>query len=283
MNIKVIEQQEIIEIYGLDHSPWVQSVLLCLYDNKFNYSLKSVPSLSLFFRSGVMMPALRFKSNGWKLDSAEILESLGYKALSTIEKKLIFKTWQGVQHRVDNPFKFFYRFSICKGFYKSKLINFFHHILRPFIAIYFFLLLNIIKIKIKKIHIKENFFDQYSYWNNKLSLQGTDFFGGSIPNIIDYQLFGIIQSHCSIPYQPLIKTLQENRELNYIREWISNMHIKFAHYPHLYSANFFCPKQNIVKKATYLERLAYWFGLIIFFVILPFTITLLIYLFIIRK
>ena len=230
------ENFQIVDLYGNDHSPWVQSVLLCLYDKNINYNLRVIPTLSLLFKSGVMMPAMRDDNYKWKLDSAEILQKLGNDSLSSSEKKLIFKTWQGVQHRVDNPLRFFYAFSLCKGFHNNKLFNLYNHALRPLTSIYFFTLLNIIKIKIRKFTINEKFFDQYSYWNKKLLTQGTNFFGGYSPNIIDYQLFGVIQCHCSIPYPPLIKTLQENPDLSYLRKWISQMHVKFADYPHLYSA-----------------------------------------------
>lgn len=280
---KTRKERELSEIYGLDHSPWVQSVLLCLYFNKINYNIRTIPTVGLLIKSGVMMPALRIENSQWKLDSMNILQTLGCDPISSSESKLIFKTWRGVQHRADNPFKFFYSFSLCKGFYRNKFINLFYHACRPLISIYFLILLNIIKIKLKKFDTKENFIDQYVYWNNRLSNQDTNFFGGDTLNIIDYQLFGIIQSHCSIPYYPLIKTLQKNEELVYLRKWISNMHIKFAHYPHLYSADYFNPKQKNIQKSTFLERAAYWSGLMTMFVILPFTIILILYFFIKRE
>ena len=112
MSNKSYGNSQIIDLYGNDHSPWVQSVLLYLYDKNINYNLRTIPTLSLLFKSGVMMPAIRDDSYKWKLDSAEILHKLGNDTLSSSEKKLIFKTWQGVQHRVDNPLTFFYAFSL---------------------------------------------------------------------------------------------------------------------------------------------------------------------------
>ena len=283
MSKNSVKKSQIIDLYGNDHSPWVQSVLLCLYDKNINYNLRVIPTLSLLFKSGVMMPAMRDDNYKWKLDSVEILQILGNDSISSSEKKLIFKTWQGVQHRVDNPLKFFYAFSLCKGFHNNKLFNLYNHALRPLTSIYFFTLLNIIKTKIRKFTINENFFDQYVYWNNKLISKGSNFFGGDTLNIIDYQLFGVIQCHCSIPYSPLIKTLQENTELDYLRKWISNMHIKFADYPHLYSADYFNPKQKIIQKASIIEKITYWSGLATFLLMLPFTIVLILFLLIRRK
>ena len=108
MDMNKIKKLETLDVYGLDHSPWVQSILLSLYDNKLNYNIRTIPTLSLLSKSGVMMPAIRIDDSQWKLDSMEILLSFGYDSIPSSEKKLIFRTWQGVQHRVDNPFKFFY-------------------------------------------------------------------------------------------------------------------------------------------------------------------------------
>jgi len=283
MSNKSDEKSQIIDLYGNDHSPWVQSVLLYLYDNNINYNLRTIPTLSLLLKSGVMMPAIRLNSYKWKLDSTEILQTFGNDSVSSSEKQLIFKTWQGVQHRVDNPFMFFYAFSLCKGFQNNALFNLYNHALRPLTSIYFFTLLSIIKIKIRKFTINEKFLDQYAYWNNKLLTQGTNFFGGNSLNIIDYQLFGIIQCHCSIPYFPLVKTLQEDQELDCLRKWISNMHVKFANYPHLYSANYFNPKQKIIQKASFLEKITYWSGFVTLLLMLPFTIVLILILLMRRK
>jgi hypothetical protein len=283
MDINKLKKSETLDVYGLDHSPWVQSILLSLYDNKLNYNIRTIPTLSLLSKSGVMMPAIRIDDSQWKLDSMEILLSLGYDPIPSSEKKLIFRTWQGVQHRVDNPLKFFYYFSLCRGFNKNKIFNLISHALRPIITIYFFTLLNIIKIKIKSFNSNEKFLDQYTYWNNKLSKQGTKFFGGDVLNIIDYQLFGIIQSHCSIPYLPLIETLQKNQELDYLRKWISNMQFKFVDYPHLYSANYFDPVQPNIERASIIERTIYWLGLITMLILLPVTVIILLFLFSKRK
>ena len=54
MTTKFDEKYQIVDLYGNDHSPWVQSVLLCLYDKKMSYNLRTIPTLSLFFKSGLM-------------------------------------------------------------------------------------------------------------------------------------------------------------------------------------------------------------------------------------
>ena len=61
------------------------------------------------------------------------------------------------------------------------------------------------------------------------------------------------------------------------------MHIKFADYPHLYSADYFYPKQKIIQKASIIEKITYWSGLFTFLLILPFTVVLILSLLMRRK
>ena len=94
-NQKIMQKSHIVEIYGEDHSPWVQSVLLGMHDNNINYNLRAVPTIGLLSKSGMMMPAMRIGRSEWKLDSMEILQTLGYDSVPSLEKKMIFKTWNG--------------------------------------------------------------------------------------------------------------------------------------------------------------------------------------------
>lgn len=51
-----------VDVYGADHSPWVQAVLLGPHDAGVPHSLSSLPTLRTFLRSGVTMsahPAMR--------------------------------------------------------------------------------------------------------------------------------------------------------------------------------------------------------------------------------
>ena len=47
-----------VEVYGADHSPWVQAVLLTLHDKGIEHNLRSVPPCEAFSRWGVFMPAV---------------------------------------------------------------------------------------------------------------------------------------------------------------------------------------------------------------------------------
>ena len=67
-----------MQVYGADHSPWVQAVLLGLHAQKHAYTLTTVPPLALLFKSGVMMPAAKTSDTPWLLESADILQQIGF-------------------------------------------------------------------------------------------------------------------------------------------------------------------------------------------------------------
>ena len=59
-----------------------------------------------------MMPAAKINKGSWNLDSEKILKLLGYEGIDKVDKLAIFRTWNGVLHRVDNPIAFFHSFSL---------------------------------------------------------------------------------------------------------------------------------------------------------------------------
>ena len=71
-----------VDVYGADHSPWVQAVLLGLHDGGIPHSLTSLPPLETFRKSGVMMPAARIDGGRWQLESAEILRDVGFGSIT---------------------------------------------------------------------------------------------------------------------------------------------------------------------------------------------------------
>ena len=110
-HFKMIQKNiEHVSVYGVLHSPWVQAVLLGLHEKDISHSVQPIPSLSSLVTSGLMMPAAKVNKGSWQLDSEEILKSIGYEGIDKVDKRAIFRTWDGVLHRVDNPFKFFHGF-----------------------------------------------------------------------------------------------------------------------------------------------------------------------------
>ena len=96
-----------VKVYGFNHSPWVQAVLLALHDKKIDHDVYQCPPFEVFTKLGVYMPAVSIDDNSWEIESSKILQMLGYHAISKNELMNIQGTWQGVLNRANNPFKFF--------------------------------------------------------------------------------------------------------------------------------------------------------------------------------
>ena len=96
-----------IKVYGFNHSPWVQAVLLALHDQNIEHVVYQIPSFKIFNKWGIYMPVVSIDKNPAEIESTKILQKLGYNAITENELRAIRGTWQGVFHRTNNPLKFF--------------------------------------------------------------------------------------------------------------------------------------------------------------------------------
>jgi hypothetical protein len=177
-----------------------------------------------------------------------------------------------VQHRPDNPFHFFAAFARAgdrsPSFFKRSVRNF----LRSFIPFYMFLLINIVKWKLKPVD-PGNFGDQYLVWERAMESSTGPFLDGDVPGIRDMLLLGVVQCHSSIPVPPL-EPLCSDERLAGLRRWLANMHVRFKDYPHLYSDSYFERYLPQPVPAGPLQRAIFYLGLLTMFVAFPVTVTL---------
>ena len=96
------QKPDFVSLYGFDHSPWVQAVLVALHEAKIPYDLTTLPTPKLFFSSGIMMPAAKLNGSEWRLDSEKIIHELGYEAITDENLRLVYDAWVGVLHRPDS-------------------------------------------------------------------------------------------------------------------------------------------------------------------------------------
>ena len=71
-----------IRLYGGNHSPWVQAVMLGLHEKAIDYAHSTVPAPEAFLRWGVWMPAASFDGEPWQIESSEILKKIGFSEVS---------------------------------------------------------------------------------------------------------------------------------------------------------------------------------------------------------
>ena len=101
-----------IRLYGNDHSPWVQAVMLGLYEKEMEYTRITYPPLEVFKKSGPMMPAACIDGGHWFLESKVILRRIGFSEVSDLEMQALLRSWSGVMHRADYWPRFFGEFSL---------------------------------------------------------------------------------------------------------------------------------------------------------------------------
>ena len=260
------------KVYGFTHSPWVQAVLLALYDKEIDYDLYVRPPYDVFKKWGVYMPAVSLYEEPWEIESTEILTKLGYKSILDDELKAANKAWQGVLHRTDNPFKFFLNFARGGQISGSLINNSINNFLLSFVAFYMFMLINIGKWTLKQKE-PENFGDQFMYWENALDSSEGPFLDGMKPGSKDLVMFGIIQCHASIPV-PALNSLLNDQRLIKLRKWVNTMQTHFKGYPHLYTAKFFKSDITEADSADLFQIMSFFLGLLVMVLLLPITVLL---------
>jgi len=223
-----------------------------------------------------MMPAASVDGEPWQLESADILQRIGYETVSAEDLHAVNGAWRGVLHRPDSAFRFFYGFSLAGDPNASAMLRLRNNFLRSFATLYFFLLIRFSVLTAKNPD-PENFGDQFLFWEEKLTHCDGPFLGGESPDTIDLLLFGIIQCHCSIPVPP-IQALQQDPRLDRVRAWIAAMQERFSDYKHLYSGVYFEPHSLPPVPASLFERTIFWLGSAVMILSFPVTVPLIAFL-----
>ena len=259
------------KVYGVDHSPWVQAVLIGLHLRGVDYDLTPLPSLSSLSNTGLRMPAMQVAGE-WQTESAALLEAMAFDSASAADRAMIAATWQGVMHRGDNAYEFFRRFAAISMRSDSLFLRSIRQLLRPLVSLFFFTLIRGATWRLKPRDPRK-FANQFKPVNERL--QDQPFLAGSEPGILDFQQFGIVQCHCSIVHPPLLRAMTDDPELAAFRAWVLRMQDLLQDYEHLYSPAFFGTPERIVKPASPAQQALFWLGLALYLSVLPVTATLL--------
>jgi len=263
-------QPNYVRVYGNDHSPWVQAVLLGLHQKKIAHTLVTVPPLSVFLNSGILMPAARIDAGSWLLDSERILVELGFSDVDPDARRALLGIFRSsALRRADAPWTFWHRFSQARDGHAMLPRRLWNHFWRSFSIFYFFTLITMFSRRVPEV-APERLAQQFSYFQDRLGA-GAAFLGGETPDTIDFQLFGLVQMCSTIPGPPLA-VLQEGPNLDRLRDWIAAMQRRFSDYTHLYTAQDFEPRFPEIERATPLERFFYWSGAAFMWVAFPITV-----------
>jgi glutathione S-transferase len=256
-------------VYGNDHSPWVQAVLLGLHQKRITHTLVNVPPLSVFLASGVLMPAARIDDGPWLLDSETILVELGFTEAEADERRaLLIAFASSALRRADNPWKFWHRFSYAGDGHPRVARRLWNQFWRSFSIFYFFVLITMGRRAFPKANA-DQLVREFSFFQERLD--GAEYFGGTAPDTVDLQLFGLVQMCASIPV-PSLAVLREDSTLERLREWVQAMQRRFSDYRHLYSAQEFEPKLPEIEPASAIDRCFFWLGAALMWMAIPITL-----------
>lgn len=264
-----------ITMYGGDHSPWVQAILLGAREKKIPLTLRSTPPWAAFKRWGVLMPVASLDHGPWTRESATILQELGFEPLSTNDMQAIRDAWQGVLHRPDHLPTFLSEFSKAGDLHSNWLVRSIANFLRGYIAFYMLTLMAVARI-VRGLHDPDDFTQQFLFWENRLRNSPGEYLHGDTPSTADFLLFGIVQCHASVPVPPL-DSLQNDPRLPRLRRWIGTMQSRYVDYPHLYSGTYFQPHRPRPRPASIIQRTIFFTGLMATVVLLPVTLPLTLY------
>ena len=261
-----------VQVYGNDHSPWVQAVLLGLHQAGIAHDLVTAPPLPVFLESGVLMPAASIDGAGWQVDSARILAAVGYSDVDAPMRRALQRAFlSAAMYRTEDPWQFWHRFSYARDDHPSTGRHLWNHFWRAFPVFYFFMLISFGRWRTPP-RGAEAIVADFGTLQDELA-PGQRFLGGEAPDTADFQLFGLIQMCASIPGLPL-EVLRESPRLERLRGWIEAMQTAFRDYGHLYTACVFEPKVAAPRTASALERGFYWVGAAVCWVAVPVTLPL---------
>jgi len=257
-------------VYGNDHSPWVQAVLLGLHQKKIAHTLVTVPPLSVFLSSGILMPAARIDDGPWLLDSERILVEIGFSDVDADTRRALLVAFgSGAMRRADGSWDFWYRFSYARDGHPMLRRRLWNHFWRPFSLLYFFTLITMGRRGLPR-PTPERLAREFSFFQEQLR-PGVEFLGGGAPDTVDLQLYGLVQMCASIP-GPSLAVLREDPTLRSFRRWVEAMQRRFSDYTHLHTARDFEPKLPKIESAPGLERFFYWSGAAFMWIAFPITL-----------
>ena len=259
-------------VYGADHSPWVQAVLLGLYERGIDTQVVQTPPLSIAFDSGIFMPAVQYDDEQrWRFDSTAILAELGFRAIADPDLEAMRRIFSlSAYARTDSPLAFFASWARLRDDTPNPVVRAWRHFTRTAAPFYFFTLISVVRRRARR-PTPERLRDGFAHFEDQLS-GGAPFLAGEHPGVADLQLFGVIQMLASIPGEAL-DVAQTDPALPNLRAWISRLQARWIDYPHLHSGPCFEPKTAKPREGRVVGRALFWAGLATLVLALPISLS----------
>lgn len=288
MSSSLSPKPPIIHVYGSDHSPWTQSVLIFLEYKQLKYTLNTTPDLKSVIHNKTngneslfQMPVLHYNHEiiSESIDINKFIHSKHpYPALNESDITSLDGTnlnrifTHAITRTHSRLFHFFYKWSLVK----DKPTSFISLFFRPTIVYYFAILITYVSKKsvhrLAKRRFKENpqNEDINAYYPENTFIFGLKYFqqqcqrlynhdsnrDSNYPSLIDFALLGQFQCLYSGLSDECIPLIYEHFPA--AEQWLESMYKLLPKYNRLYS-------KNQITETNYFERVIYWIGFVLGF------------------
>ena len=270
-----------VTLYGVEHSPWVQGVLIALAHHNIPTRLTSYPfNLSWFWRRGPVFPALQLMDGTTHLDSFNIYQHLeddgfplGVAAMTQHERRLmqveledLFSNYALGRCSPGKKWRFIQGWSTMREVPHSTRGTFF----RALLSCYFWVLIHL-GIRAEKTQGRTPYnLDlierQLRQWDARLTEQR--WLTGPDVGFLDFALWGHLQCMVSGLTDELLPILQRQPHL---MTWLTRMMDVLPNHDPMYTRRLFEPQVH-VSQATQWQRWLFWCAWFGWAMLWPFTL-----------
>ena len=223
-----------VKLYGVDHSPWVQGVLLALNYHGISVSLTSRPlSLTWYWRYGLVFPALQLADGSRYIDSFKIYELIDSNGFRLGTDQFTSQERQSAQVELELLFSIYalgrcmpgkrWRFIKAWSTMNERPPTIQGSIYRAFLSLYFWSLIQIGIYAARKrfktpYHLKK-IEALIAVWDQRL--KDRTWLTGDEIGFLDFALWGHLQCMTSGLTDELLSIIKKQ---DHLMSWIDRLH-----------------------------------------------------------
>ena len=274
-----------IKIYGVDHSPWVQGVLLACAHHQIPTELVSYPlSFKYYWTNGLIFPAILLDDGSTYSDSFKIYELLEQKGYALGVSQFSSQERKSAQIELEKMFSIYalgrcmpgkrMRFIRAWSLMRERPQRYTGPVARAFLSMYFWILIQAGIYAVRKYYgtpYRLDLIEKYlQQWEQKLSR--SLWLNGAEVGFLDFALWGHLQCMTSGLTDELIPLVKKQPHLSKWLKKISQLPLEVPdHYTQsILDVNF----QPSVNRSRIGEQVIFWCTFFMLILIFPLTLTL---------
>ena len=275
-----------VVIYGVEHSPWVQGVLLAMKHHHIDVQLTSYPlSLKWLWNQGPVFPALQLSNGTRYVDSFtmyHLLHSEGYLLGMTntseqdlrkeqLEMEKLFSQYALGRCSSGKKWAFIHAWSAMREEPYSMRGVFF----RAFLSLYFWILIHLGRLFVSQKTGRDPYDvaaieKRIEQWERRLDKQNWLTGNGQEIGYLDFAFFGHVQCMSSGLTDELLPLIRKQRNLT---DWLHRIQHRYSDYSPMYVTRI--DVQNIeIAQSPKGERILFWSAFAFWIACFPLTVLL---------